>query len=235
MTEKKTVMTSSAAIFDMDRTLTRHDTLLPWLRHLVGPRKAALSALRAAPGALNPVRSGGLTHRHHVKAKLLGMTIAGHSEASLVEAARRLSRDLEWIDETCRLLEDHLDEGHRVLVATGALSLVARTLINERFGSYPTNRLEVIGTEIEYSVENAYFTGRMTSLNCIGHAKAARVMDWLNRHGPFENISGYGNAPHDLPMLNLCDKPHIIKRGQILIVQQAPLLQTTRLRQERME
>jgi phosphoserine phosphatase len=50
----------------------------------------------------------------------------------------------------------------------------------------------------------------MRSDNCVRLAKAERLRDWLARNGPFRSVAGYGNAPHDLPMLALCDRRTVI-------------------------
>ncbi len=46
-------------------------------------------------------------------------------------------------------------------------------------------------------------TGAMTSGNCVRRHKAEMVAEYMASHGPFGNSWGYGNLPHDLPMLEL--------------------------------
>ena len=43
--------------------------------------------------------------------------------------------------------------------------------------------------------------------------KARRVAEWLAQNGPFSEVWGYGNRPHDLAMLALTDHPNVIERG----------------------
>ena len=198
---------TQAAIFDFDRTLTRRDTLLPWVTHLVGPGKAVLGVAATARGAMPP-----WTHdrRGRAKAALFRAVLSGRREDEIEEAAKRLEPEIAWNDAPCARLLDHLRAGHKVLIATGALAPVARILLTPRFGS-----LEVIGTELAAPSCDGTLDGSMASANCIGTAKAERVARWIKEHGPFDRISGYGNAPHDLPMLSLCDAPHLVARGQL--------------------
>ncbi|MDD3371960.1 MAG: haloacid dehalogenase-like hydrolase, partial [Alphaproteobacteria bacterium] len=55
----------------------------------------------------------------------------------------------------------------------------------------------------DIGVENGVITGDMIHGNCVRLKKAERVEAWLAEHGPFDESFGYGNYPHDVPMLNL--------------------------------
>ncbi|MBM3491918.1 MAG: HAD-IB family phosphatase [Alphaproteobacteria bacterium] len=187
------------AVFDFDGTLTRRDTLLPWLAELRGWRRTLIAAARAGLAApLRPRRDGADT-RTAIKQRLLRQLLTGVEQAAGVAAAQRLARRLSWRASGLDALQRHRQAGDRVLIATGAADFVARTLLAERFG----DRLEVIGTTLE--LDRGRFTGRMLGANCVRRAKADRLRNWLVENGPFHSISGYGNAPHDLPMLALCD------------------------------
>jgi phosphoserine phosphatase len=50
----------------------------------------------------------------------------------------------------------------------------------------------------------------MTKGNCVRLRKAERVAEWLQDNGPFDDTYGYGNAPHDLPMLELLNHKIIV-------------------------
>ncbi|NTU76734.1 MAG: haloacid dehalogenase-like hydrolase, partial [Alphaproteobacteria bacterium] len=53
-------------------------------------------------------------------------------------------------------------------------------------------------------------TGLMESGNCVRQRKAELVAAYLAAHGPFAESWGYGNLPHDLPMLALVQHKIIV-------------------------
>src|SRR4051794_35413739 len=71
------------AAFDFDGTLTRRDTLLPFLTRACGPREVGRTIGRVAPTAVR-ARAGRLTgeihHRDATKAALLRQLLTGRSE-----------------------------------------------------------------------------------------------------------------------------------------------------------
>ena len=192
------------AVFDFDGTLTERDTLLPWLAELRGWRRTLLAATRAGLwGPLSRRRDGADT-RTRIKQRLLRSLLTGIGQAEAVAAARHLAHRLRWRETELLALRRHRQAGHRVLVATGAATFVAEILLAEKLGE----NLEVIGTELE--LRQGRFTGRLLGDNCVRLAKAERLGLWLACNGPFAAIEGYGNAPHDLPMLALCDRRTVI-------------------------
>ncbi|MEO3434800.1 HAD-IB family hydrolase [Inquilinus sp. CAU 1745] len=196
-------MTRVAAFFDFDCTLTRQDTLMPWLMELRGRRRTYYTAVRV--GIAHPFRrdTGSGDLRTRVKAALLARLLVNVAVDDAREAAARLFNRLDWRDDIVRAFEDHLEKGHRVVVATGAPTVVAEPLLQKRFGG-----AEIIGTELE--VDGGRLTGRMKGVNCVRQGKAALVSDWLEINGPFEDLYGYGNRPHDLPMLALMTHRRIV-------------------------
>ncbi|MDP9195917.1 MAG: haloacid dehalogenase-like hydrolase, partial [Pseudomonadota bacterium] len=63
-------------------------------------------------------------------------------------------------------------------------------------------------TDLE--VVDGILTGRMDGGNCVRQEKARRVRAFLEQHGPFDETWGYGNRPHDIPMLDLLDHRIIV-------------------------
>ncbi len=196
-------MTPVIAVFDLDCTLTRRDTLLPWLVEMRGWRRTLTAAARA--GVINPANraTGAGDLRTRIKERLLKHLLTGVPVEAAHEAALAVGRRIGWRTEIVRALEEHRAAGHRVLIATGSSSLFASAMLADRFGL-----LDVIGTELE--VADGHLTGRLAGANCVRLAKADRVADWLRRNGPFAERWGYGNTPHDLPMLDLMDYRKIV-------------------------
>lgn len=203
------------AVFDMDGTLTRHDTFLPWLDAVAGRgrvRQAFLMALPAAALALLLGRDARSMLKEDATARLL----RGVPVAEGLAAARRIAPRVAWRPDITGALEQHRSAGRRVLVATATPEPVARILLESRFGTLDDRSggsagggdIEVLGSMLEQ--RDGLLTGRLAGGNCARALKAERVAAWMAEHGPFGECWGYGNRPHDLAMLALMDHAQIV-------------------------
>jgi HAD superfamily phosphoserine phosphatase-like hydrolase len=98
----------------------------------------------------------------------------------------------------------HKADGALIVVATGALDLYIRALLAD----LPVDL--VLATELETTADGR-LTGALKGGNCVRKEKARRVAALLAAEGPFAISYGYGNAPHDLPMLDLLDQRMVIR------------------------
>jgi HAD superfamily phosphoserine phosphatase-like hydrolase len=193
----------TAAVFDFDQTLTQHDTLFLWLTELNGLSKTLKVILQAsAHEILRYIDCDAVTIRTRIKSILFSQLLKGVAIETAIAAAVSIGKRVKWRADTTKALIKHQDSGHRVVIATGSATIYVRTLLSQRFSN-----VEVIGTELECA--NGYLTGEMGT-NCIYYAKAAMVNTWLQQNGPFAECWGYGNFPHDLPMLMLMTRSMII-------------------------
>lgn len=194
-----------AAIFDLDNTLTEQDTLVPWLIALAGRQRFALTVTRAVALYGVPSRKLKADTRTRFKHRIQAPLLAGIAVERAEAAAAALAPQIAWKESVLGKLKDHLACGARVLVATGAAEMAARPLLASKL-SQP---IEVIGTPME--VHAGVLTGAMVkNANCVREEKARRVRAWLEAEGPFSDTYGYGNAPHDLAMLDLLNHREII-------------------------
>lgn len=198
MTEDKKYI----AFFDMDHTLTASETLLPWLIEIRGVFRTCTTAALAGIWHLFAGFPG--DRRTRYKKLWLSLLLRDVSLAEAQAAGCRLFARLRWLEPQVTALQTHRDKGHDVVVATGAATLLAEILITEKFGAGIT----VIGTELE--IKNGHLTGKLSSENCVRIAKAKAVSAYMAHHGPYAESWGYGNPPHDLPMLSLLDHPKLI-------------------------
>ena len=197
-----TAPSGNLAIFDLDDTLTHGDTLVPWLVAIAGRRRFLAAAARAGWARF---RSAPLADRRTVFKEALQIPLLnGVSVERADQAARAVAPRIRWKNVAPRAFDDHLAKGDRVLVATGAARMAAHHFVTHRFG----DRFTIIGTELEQ--RDGRLTGRLDGPNCVREAKAAAVKQWLDAHGPFGEIWGYGNKPHDIPMLALVDHARVI-------------------------
>jgi phosphatidylglycerophosphatase C len=184
------------AVWDVDGTLIRGDTLLPFLRRFVG----TIPLSRIVLESLNQRRYG-LDQRSAVKAAVLQRVLGGRRQRVVGQVARAYAADLmrSRIRPDClRRWQWHRQHGHRLVLASASLHEYLRPL-GALLGAD-----EVIATRME--VVNGRLTGRMATGNCRGERKADRVHDHLRQRGGHP-VWVYGNAAADRPTMALADFP----------------------------
>jgi phosphatidylglycerophosphatase C len=183
-----------AAFFDLDGTLTVGDSFPRFLAALRGwPLTWAGYALACIVGPFTRGQ-GAFDTRGRIKLTLLWLLARGVRVADATAAGTTLKNKITWNSAMLERLRRHHAEGHRVVIVTGAPTIYLANFLDD----LPID--EIIGSELE--IRNGRLTGRLAGVNCVREAKAAIVQHWLTRHQP-EETWGYGNAPHDLPMLKL--------------------------------
>jgi phosphatidylglycerophosphatase C len=180
---------------DLDGTLTRGDTLLPFLRRACG-RSPTAAALLAQ--SLLIVRSlTGNASRHDAKERLLARLLRGRSLADLEEAADAFADSVMATGMRAEILERverHRGEGHELVIVTASPELYV-TPLGRRLGVDA-----VLGTRLEVD-EAGYLTGRLEGLNCRGPEKVARLQAWLGEDATV--AWAYGDSRGDRELLAL--------------------------------
>jgi phosphatidylglycerophosphatase C len=190
------------AAFDFDGTLTRRDTLLPFLVRSCGARAVARSVSRVAPTAARARLGrleGELHHRDAVKESLLADLLAGREAAWLADAGRSYAATLprRLRPEMVGQLDWHRSEGHElIIVSAGLLAYLEPYGQAEGFD-------HVIAVGMEEGPDGR-LTGRLTGPNVRGPEKAVRFADWFGPGRP-EHLWAYGNSSGDLELLQLAD------------------------------
>ncbi|MEM7046589.1 MAG: HAD-IB family phosphatase [Pseudomonadota bacterium] len=196
------------AVFDFDKTLTRRDTLVPWLVALCGAGAVHRAILIATAAMVRPShkKTKPEDRRTRFKRRLLGALLPGASVAAAQHAA--LNTRFSWHRRGLAALARHRQDGDEILIATGACDVFIAPILQKTFGleAYLATRLKI---------ENGILTGALDDVNCVRQDKAALIKTWLRAHGPFDRIYGYGNAPSDLPFLSLTDHPHLVAGASI--------------------
>jgi phosphatidylglycerophosphatase C len=189
------------ASFDFDGTLTRRDTLVPFLRRARGPWPIVRAAI-AARGARG---------RDAFKVALVGrlfrgwpaerLDTLGHAYVpTLLAALRPGSRErVDW----------HRRRGHAVVIISASLGAYLRPLADH------------LGIDDALAVELvADAAGKLTGevvggLNNRGPEKVARLRAWVDgRFGPGTDVSlwAYGDSSGDAELLAMADHPTWIGR-----------------------
>ncbi|MDO9401644.1 MAG: HAD family hydrolase [Polaromonas sp.] len=189
------------AAFDFDGTLTRRDTLLPYLRRGLGWPRFLLALLRSSPWLA--AYACGLTSNHQAKARLLQVSLGGRSALAVDQwSADFVARYLpdQWQEEMLARLRQHQQRGHCCVMVSASPGIYLRR-VGDVLGMDA-----VICTELE--VHAGVHTGRMATPNCHGEEKVLRLQAWLaGRADPRAPITlhAYGDSRGDLPLLNLAD------------------------------
>jgi HAD superfamily hydrolase (TIGR01490 family) len=198
------------ACFDFDGTLTRADTLGPFLRVVAGNgpflRAFAADAPRLA------LAGAGAGSRDDAKERMLRRLLGGRDHADLVirgnvyaddVVARRMRVDM--VDR----LRWHVERGHEVAIVSASLDVYIDG-VAEQLGveTVLCSRLEVD--------DDGRVTGRLVGGNCRGAGKAQRIRERFGADG--YELWAYGDSAGDAEMLAAADHPvRLTRRGRIRI------------------
>lgn len=192
------------AAFDFDGTLTRRDTVLPFLVRACGARTVGRSASRVAPLATR-ARLGrleaALHHRDATKQALLRDLLAGRSAqwfaAEGVSYATTLAPRLR--PSMVEQVAWHREQGHELVIVSASL----RTYLDPFAAEHCFHH--VIGVEMAAD-EGGTLTGELVGANVRGPEKERRLRAWLDGDEP-ELLWAYGNSSGDREMLAMADVP----------------------------
>lgn len=183
------------AAFDFDGTLTRRDTLLPFLRYLLGEARLMRLALKLSPTLLG--YGFGWIDNGTAKERVFMQTLKGmafkHLEAEGERFARLVVPGLTR-EAALRRLEWHKRQGHRCIAISASLELYVAPWAREAgFDDVIATRLEVL--------EDGRVTGKLAGKNCYGPEKVARLEALL---GPLEKVAlhAYGDSRGDRELLS---------------------------------
>ena len=186
------------AAFDFDGTLTRRDTLLPFLRRSLGLRCFVWALLRSSPWLLAYALR--LMSNHRAKARLLKVSLAGKRYDKIEHDTKDFVQDYlptQWQAWALQQLVLHQKAGHRCVIVSASpgvyLHAVAASLGVDA----------VVCTEME--VVDGRYSGRMATPNCHGEEKVRRLQAWIATafDGAAPQLHAYGDTRGDLPMLRL--------------------------------
>jgi phosphatidylglycerophosphatase C len=190
------------AAFDFDGTLTRRDTLLPFLIHSLGWPKFLWAILLSSPWLVAFALR--LMRNHRAKARLLKVSLAGLSEAQAQQQAQRfvaLYLPTQWHTWGMAQLREHQRLGHPCVIVSASPNVYLRAVASK----LGVNAL--LCTEM--TLRDGHYTGEMATPNCHGEQKVIRLQTWLRENFPNEaqpEIHAYGDTPGDYPLLRMADR-----------------------------
>jgi HAD superfamily hydrolase (TIGR01490 family) len=194
------------AVFDLDGTITRHDTLVPYLIGYARRHPAGLWRLWRLPFTLARYVLG-LSDRGTLKSSLIRQVMLGAPRAA-VEA---------WSEEFCRdrlpslvhpkalqAIGRHRAAGDRLVLLSASVDLYVPA-IGKALGFD-----ETICTGISWNGERV--EGRLTTPNRRDEEKL-RCIEGLRARHPGAPIAAYGNATSDFPHLLAVESPQVVNAG----------------------
>lgn len=191
------------AAFDFDGTVSRRDTLMPFVARFAGVGRTAAGSFGAGWDGLVGRRLD-IRDRDAVKEQMIRRLLAGRDSKDLdraagVYAARLIDRGLrpEMIEEIRR----HVAAGHETVFVSASLANYLRPIA--RYFAMT----DVIAVDLD--VSNGVLSGSMAHPNVRAEEKAVRLRRWLGvpENGPLEGVElwAYGNSSGDHELLELAD------------------------------
>lgn len=196
--------TRGVAAFDLDGTLTRGDTLLPFLQQLCGTR-VVMRALALQSTAL--VRAAaGRGDRDAAKAALLARLLAGRHVEAVEPVVRSYTDRVVMSHLRSDVMERvgwHRAQGHTLLVVSASPELYVDP-IARRLGFDA-----VIATRLEIDADGR-LTGRLAGANVRGQEKVLRLRAQLGEEPA--RLWAYGNSEGDRELLAAADDAVLVTR-----------------------
>lgn len=194
------------ALFDFDGTLTRRDTLMPFLRYVVGTPVFIAGSARLLPQLL--AYGVGAVRNDVAKEAVLRHFLAGRHIDDLREQGERFARcqlPQRVRGATLEQVRAHRERGHVCVLVSASLDVYVE----------PWGRAQGFEAILSSSlaVEDGVVTGKLREGNCYGAEKVRRIRRWLNGRQP-KHIWAYGDSRGDREMLELADVAHY--RGRLV-------------------
>lgn len=199
-------MNRPVAFFDFDGTLTRSDSLIPFLRQVRGAR-FALDLLEFSPwlGAY-ALR---LMKNDYAKEALLSKALAGMSLDNLrkqgqIFAAERIPSMLR--PDTMSRLREHQERGHLCVLVSASLDIYLEPWCQK-------NGFDFCLSSSLATDKDGRASGKLKGANCYGEDKVRRIQNLLENIGmvpPY--VYAYGDSKGDIPMLSLANEGFLVRR-----------------------
>jgi phosphatidylglycerophosphatase C len=185
------------AAFDFDGTMTRRDTLLPFLLHTLGGSAVFRHGLVLSPTLLG--YGLGLIDNGVAKERVLMHCLSGMRYGELQEQGERFAKlTLPGLlrPEALARLAWHKASGHRCVAISASLDLYVRPwAVSAGFD-------DVIATHLE--THDGCVTGRLLDGNCYGPEKVRRLAALLGDKSGY-TLYAYGDSRGDRELLTCAD------------------------------
>lgn len=183
------------AFFDFDGTLTTGDTLMPFLKYVVGSPKYYAKLALVSPILLAYFAK--IIRNDMAKQIILRQYLFGYHIDELFELGQKFSEEIipdMLRHEGMERLRWHQNQGHVCVLVSASLDVYLTSWArNEHF-------TEAICTSLKVDKHHVV-SGKLDGENCHGKVKVSRVKSFLETK-TLGRTFGYGDTSGDLPLLN---------------------------------
>lgn len=200
------------AFFDFDGTLTRGDSLMPFLRHCVGNVGYYRRLL-----ALSPTLAGyliGVIANDKAKEKVLTAFLQQRRPAELTPLVNDfIDRVLPSMlrQQGMQKLAQHQAQGDYCVLVSASPELYLQAWAQQQgFDA-------LIGTQliIDGEADNARLSGKISGDNCYGVEKVHRINAEFG-NASWQGSSAYSDSKADLPMLNNSEYAYLWRKNEFI-------------------
>ena len=192
--------TRTVAAFDLDGTLTRRDTLLPFLLATAGPLAVTKGLIAVGIPLTQAVLVDSNSRRGDMKSELLRRVLGGRDSEELRVAGQRYAHKLLATglrETTLEPWRAHAAEGHELVIVSASPELYVHPLAVLLGGIGLGTRLQVR--------PDGTVSGEIDGLNCRGPEKVRRLDEWLRASGSTDpatvEVYAYGDSSGDDDLL----------------------------------
>ena len=186
----------TVAVFDLDGTITRHDTYLRYLLGYLRHKPSRLPSTLTLPVELIRFAMG-VVDNASVKARFLQAILAGNSRSELgvwTEAFLDALCQYDLRPGALSRIAQHRAQGDKLILATASFDFYVQPLA-QRLGIDT-----VICTQSLWNTEDCLL-GRLHGPNCYGMAKLQRLYEFLGTDLRDISLLAYSDHHADLPLL----------------------------------
>ncbi len=185
------------ALFDFDGTITTDDSLIKFIRFVVGDAKFIWGMILLSP--MLTAYKLKLIPNYKAKQYMLSYFFKGMSEEKFMQVTNEYS--LNHIKTILRpkameKIAWHKEQGHKIVIVSASIECWLKPWCDE-------NNLDLIATKLE--IEDGIVTGKFLTKNCYGIEKANRVNEAYDLSN-YDYIYVYGDSRGDREMLELADE-----------------------------
>lgn len=191
----------TVAVFDLDRTITRHGTFTPFLMHCVPAHQRTFERLPVAIW-LTAIYGFGMISRDDVKARMLDVNIVGATRAQIAA----------WADSYVeRCLDCHVRPGAVAAIKTHRAAGHHLVLATASFDFYAQVFADMLGFDHLIATKSVWDDrGRLRAAlggeNCYGEVKFNAVQDYVAAMIPRPHVVAYSDHHSDVDLLRWADE-----------------------------
>jgi len=182
------------SLFDFDGTITTDDSLIKFIRFVVGDTKFIWGMTLLSP--MLTAYKLKLIPNYKAKQWMLSYFFKGVNEQQFLKVAEEYS--LKHIDTILRpkameKIAWHKEQGHKIVIVSASIECWLKPWCDK-------NDLDLIATKLE--IQDGIVTGKFLTKNCYGIEKANRVQEQYNL-SDYDHIYAYGDSRGDTELLEL--------------------------------